>query len=209
MRAQNVLSKLGLISALLITLTGCAVNRVDEVKSAGDAESLYKVPVVYGIGIAKDSLPTRSSDIAAIGFAEYDPVTKRGTSSCLGSADVLWVSFRVPFREIPQDHYLHYHVLMVPPGYYALTMGIKPHEANPSLYIKIEDSGPQYLGDFWLTETHDPKYKSLAQLSTLPVEYHPKDAVQALQAFGISSDPLPQVPLVPTDGGARFLLCTP
>jgi hypothetical protein len=98
---------------------------------------------------------------------------------------------------------------MVPPGYYALPMGVKLYEANPSLYLKIDDGGPLYLGDFWFMESSNPKYKTLTQISTLPVEYHPKDAVQALQAFGIPTERLQQVPLVPTDGGASFLLCAP
>jgi hypothetical protein len=92
---RNALGKLGLTFSLLIAFTGCAVNRVEEVKSARDTKSIYKVPVVYGIGIAKDSLPIPSYHIAAIGFAEYDPATKEGTSSCLGHADVMWVSFGV------------------------------------------------------------------------------------------------------------------
>jgi hypothetical protein len=166
---------------------------------------------VYGFGVAKDSLSLSPSDEAGIDFAEYDPVAKKGTASCLGSADNLWVSFGVPFRQFPKDHDLHYHVLMVPPGYYALSWGAKPYEASPSLYIKIDHSGPQYLGDFWLMKTSDLTYKylNLTNLTTLPVEYHPENAAHALQAFGIQSEPLPQVQLIPTDGVANFIICMP
>lgn len=207
------MKKVAHILGLLAVLTGCAVDRVKEVNTPDEANSLYKVPVVYSIGLAENSPPISSTNITSIVFAEYDPVAKRGTSSCLGSADTIVMSLWPDRNQNPPKHNLHYHVLMVPPGYYALSWGgITPHEANPSLYIKIEDNGPQYLGDFWVVETPstNPKYPWLSKASTLPVEYHQEQAKQALQSLNIPFDQLQQATLIPTDGMARgFVMCTP
>jgi hypothetical protein len=206
-------TKIVILLGLALSLGGCAVNRVEEVHSARDASSMYKVPVIYGIAVAENSLPLRGAELPSMRFSEYDPVTKKGTASCLGSADDVWISFRMGFDKFPQDHNLHYHVLMVPSGYDALSMGVKPYEANPSLYFKIEQGRPQYLGDFLFkkspsTQPNDQN-NLLARTSTLPVEYHKDEAINVLQKFGIPTDQLENVPLIPTDGGAEFLLCTP
>jgi len=208
-----VRTKIAISLILTLSLGGCAVNRVETVNSKNDAQSMYKVPVVYGIGIAKNSLPLKSAELPMIGFQEYDPVTKKGTASCLGSADTIWLSFEMGWDKFPQDYDIRYHVLMVPPGYYALSMGAKPYEANPSLYIKIEPGHSQYLGDFQFKKSPSSlsNYPNniLPKISILPVEYHEDKALEILRKFEIPIEQLQKVPLTPTDGTAGFLLCTP
>lgn len=203
------MKKAMLVCALM--LGACTYNRVHEVQSVGDTKTVYKVPVVYGIGIAEKSKPFTPRDFTSISFMQFDLPTKGGTAECVGIADTIELSFGVPFEKFRPDDKMHYHVLMVPAGYYALSTGIKPAEANPSLYFKIEKGHPQYLGDFWITKvpTRDDPTQNLMHVTTLPVEYHIKAARAALQKFNIEDEKMSTVKMVNTDSTSIIPDCIP
>lgn len=201
----------------LFLLSSCAVNRVDYVRSISDTKSLYKVPVIYGIGIKDDSLPIRYYGILGPEFGEYSLRKKQGSAGCLGSADTISISFHglpIKHKEIIDNKQMHYYLLMVPPGYYALHRGSALHEANPSAYFKIERGYPQYLGNFWISKTDLTKkdqrnYFHSYQKITSPIEYNMSAAQKTLQKFTINPEELKIVAINSGDGFAKRILCTP
>ncbi len=181
--------------------SACAVNRVINVKSQNDTITFYKTPVVYGIGTTDRYIKTGSYD--NIEFLSYDPETKQGAGSCLGAADRMTIGVRNPERI---SHYL----FMAPTGYYAYSpIGIKPYEANPSVYFEIKKGHPQYLGDFIIDSM--PSSDSLTGHETLalPVNYNEEKARKTLEKYGIDGTNMEKVELKKTDGFAHFFICTP
>jgi len=159
-----------------LALCGCAVNRVGEVISEYDTWSFYRVPVVYG-----------AEQRNSVAFAEYDPVTNKGTGGCLGTADLIggWGIESVGTRAI------QYYVVMAPPGYYAGR--VFGGEENPDAYFEVKSDGPQYLGDF----------------RSSSIQYDDVKAVEALKKFGIAPDNMKRVHLTPARTDVGFILCAP
>jgi len=205
------LSKKLLILLSILFLTSCAINRVEVVKSIKDTRSLYKVPVVYGIAIAKESLPLTYNIGTA--FAEYNPKTKKGTGSCFGSADKIRISYNSPnYKEPIKDRNIHYQILMVPPGHYVSMWGHPNSKTNK--YIKIERGKPQYLGNFVYLKrlninSNKARVRSNYETIRLPITYSMQEAAKALEEFDINADKLQKTNYTNTDGYATGIICTP
>ena len=188
---------------LAATLAGCAVNRVVEVKDPEQAHSIYKVPVIYGTKLLERSLNT-----PGFGFSEYSPGRHAGTASCLGSAD----RFSVRFDARPGN--TAYHVLLVPPGSYALEQGSdRPSEAAPSGYVTFEAGHSYDLGLFQAEPAQSSPRNGrnflLPEYRLLPVKYDLATASNRLAALGINSSQIEPAKISPTGVFTGHLLCFP
>jgi hypothetical protein len=181
-----------LLGMVCVLLSACGMNQVKTVDTKDDAYSTYRVPVVYGSGVLDNS-----ANPMEMHFSGYDPMMKESTSKCLSSANVIDIKFGGEVDHKPSVG-MHYHVLMVPPGYYALSMGaVAPYEAQPSIYFQVTDINPQYLGDFWIATTSDDEK---VHIKAAPMEFHPDEAAHTLESFGIPSTYMKPIQMIPTDG---------
>lgn len=202
--------KISSILALVIctaALSGCAVNNVSNVDSKFDTLSFYRVPVVYGISNEEISNFDYNRSMS---FGEYDPKTQKGTGGCLGTANAIFINSKKEQMNGSNKDQVSYHVIMVPPGYYAMSMGAKTYEAYPSVYFKVEKNAPQYLGDFRVkSKVRDQYLLNDKEYFTDPVEYHEDMALAALKEFGVAAEKVKKIDLIPTKGYAGMVLCTP
>lgn len=202
-----MLFKYILLLTALSCLGGCAVNNVSDVDSKFDTLSFYRVPVVYGISNEETSNFDYNRSIS---FREYDPKTQEGTGGCLGTANAIFINSKNEQMNGTNKDQASYYVIMVPPGYYAMSVGAKIYEADPSVYFKVEKNAPQYLGDFKVKS--EVKYQDMPGLKlyfTDPVEYHEDMALVALKEFGVAAEKVKKIDLIPTKGYAGMVLCTP
>ncbi|MEM6603959.1 MAG: hypothetical protein AAF621_07900, partial [Pseudomonadota bacterium] len=172
-----------LVTTFSILISGCAVNRVEYVNSAKDAQSFYKIAVIYGSCGKNKKTDTDISGPHFVfeAFGEFVSVTQKGTGGCLGSNDY----FSLPLSHNGCiDNEVQYHVVMVPPDEYVHSrLKFQNDQNHYSAYFKAEGTTPIYLGNFNAKMTQKNNKYRYMYLPISSIDYDMDKAKQVLEGF--------------------------